>query len=454
MTARIEARIRARIRGRSLAERLAAMPPDAASRYIEGLTDAAAVDLAHHWAFWARPEQMPPPGGWRIWLIMAGRGFGKTRAGAEWVRTIGETLPDARIALVAANLAEARSVMVEGQSGLLAIAPDAARPQWEPSLRRLRWPGGAQAMLFSAAEPEGLRGPEHSHAWCDEIAKWDNASGRAMAAWDNLQLGLRVGRLPQIVATTTPRAVPLVRHLLADQAIVISRGSSHANRANLPPAFLDAVESHYGGTALGRQELDGELLDDIEGALWNRSLIESSRVRWTAPGFARLVIGVDPPAGSSGDACGIIVCAQLDDGRAVVLADCSVQGVSPEGWARAVANASEEWKADRIIAEANQGGEMVGAVLRASNIALPVRLVHASRGKVARAEPVAALYEAGRVIHCGTFARLEDEMCGLMTGGDYQGPGRSPDRADALVWALTELMLGRRAAPRIRSLED
>lgn len=439
---------------RSLAERLAAMPAAAARRYIDGMTDAAAAGLAHHWQFWARPGQIAPDGDWRIWLIMAGRGFGKTRAGAEWVRGIGEALPDARIALVAANLAEARSVMVEGQSGLLAIAPDIMRPRWEPSLRRLRWPGGAQATLFSAAEPESLRGPEHSHVWCDEIAKWDNSSGRAMAAWDNLQLGLRVGALPQIAATTTPRAVPLVRHLLADPAVVISRGSSHANRANLPPAFLAAVERHYGGTALGRQELDGELLDDIEGALWNRSLIEACRVRWSAQGFARVVIGVDPPAGSSGDACGIIVAATLEDGRAAVLADCSVQGASPEGWARAVARASEQWNADRIIAEANQGGEMVGAVLHASNIALPVRLVHASRGKVARAEPVAALYEAGRVIHCGTFARLEDEMCGLMTGGDYQGPGRSPDRADALVWALTELMLGRRGTPRIRSLED
>lgn len=438
----------------SLAERLAAMTPDDARRYIDGLTDDAAQGLVHHWEFWARPDQLPPPGDWRIWLIMAGRGFGKTRAGAEWVRSIGENLPDARIALVAANLAEARSVMVEGQSGVLGIAPDAMRPHWEPSLRRLRWPGGAQAMLFSAAEPESLRGPEHSHAWCDEIAKWDNASGRALSAWDNLQMGLRVGSLPQIAATTTPRAVPLVRHILTDPEVRISRGSSYANRSNLPPAFLDAVQRHYGGTTLGRQELDGELLEDIEGALWNRSLLETCRVRWMAQGFARVVIGVDPPAGSSGDACGIVVCARLDDGRAAVLADCSVQGASPDGWARAVANASDEWKADRVIAEANQGGEMVGSVLRAAAIDLPVKLVHASRGKVARAEPVAALYETGRVIHCGTFARLEDEMCGLMTGGQYEGPGRSPDRADALVWAMTELMLGRRNEPRIRSLED
>lgn len=425
----------------SLAERLAAMPGEATRLYLDGLSDGAVAALAHHWPFWARPQQLPPPGDWRTWLILAGRGFGKTRAGAEWVRAIGESVADARI------------VMVEGQSGLLAIAPEQVRPHWEPSLRRLRWPGGAQAVLFSAAEPEGLRGPEHSHAWCDEIAKWDNASGRAMAAWDNLQLGLRVGSLPQVCATTTPRAVPLVRRMLDDPGLVISRGSSHANRANLPPAFLAAVERHYGGTALGRQELDGELLEDIEGALWSRSLIEARRVRWQGHSLVRVVIGVDPPAGSSGDACGIIVCALQDDGRAAVLADCSVEGASPEGWARAVANASEAWGADRIVAEANQGGEMVGAVLRAANIALPVRLVHASRGKAARAEPVAALYEAGRVVHCGAFARLEDEMCGLMAGGSYQGPGRSPDRADALVWALTELMLGRRGAPRIRSLE-
>ena len=405
--------------------------------------------LRTHWRLWAHEGQLPQDGDWQVWLIMAGRGFGKTRAGAEWVRSIAETDGSARIALVAATLAEARSVMVEGDSGLLAIARRGERPRYEPSRRLLTWPSGAQAMLYSAGEAEALRGPQHSHAWCDELAKWDQSSGRAVAAWDNLRLGLRLGRHPRIVATTTPRAVPLLQRLLDSEDIVVSRGSTYANKANLAPGFIRAVKREYGQTQLGRQELEGELLTDIEGALWTRAAIEQCREAAASSPPVRTVIGVDPPASAGGDACGIVVCALGEDGIARVLADASVTKPSPERWARAVANAAKVWQADRVVAEANQGGAMVESVLRAAEIALPLRLVHASRGKVARAEPVAALYEAGRVRHVGTFPALEDELCGLLTGGTYQEPGHSPDRADALVWALHELCLRGRGAPRV-----
>jgi len=405
-----------------------------------------------HWDLWGRQSQLAPPGDWRIWLILAGRGFGKTRAGAQWVNRIAETAPDARIALVAANLAEARSIMVEGESGLLSVGAPWRRPAFEPSLRRLSWRNGAQAFLYSAAEPESLRGPQHSHAWCDEIAKWDNASGRATSTWDNLQMGLRLGASPQSLATTTPRSVALVARLLKeageDSEIVVTRGSTFDNSANLPPRFVAAMRRSFGRTTLGRQELDGEMIEDLPGALWTRAMLESCRER-AAPPLTRVVVGVDPPASAAGDACGIVVCGIGDDRVARVLADASVEKPSPERWARAVAEAARAWQADRVVAEANQGGAMVEAVLRAADAALPLRLVHASRGKSARAEPVAALYEAGKVRHSGLFPRLEDELCGLLPGGSYQGPGRSPDRADACVWALTELMLGRAGEPRV-----
>ncbi|MBX7494438.1 terminase family protein [Qipengyuania sp. 6B39] len=402
---------------------------------------------------YAHEGQLPSDNGWFLWLIMAGRGFGKTRAGAEWVRFTAEKLPDARIALVAANLGEGRAVMVEGESGILACCPAGNRPDFEPSLRRLTWPNGAQATLYSAAEPESLRGPQHSHAWCDEIAKWPGSNERAARAWDNLMMGLRLGEDPRIMATTTPRAVPLMRRLLdpeQTQGLELTRGTTRDNAANLPAKFLAAMDAHYGETALGRQELEGELLQDIEGALWSRSLLERCRDDAFGDPPLRVVIGVDPPASSGGDECGIVVCGLGASGIGQVLADCSVAKASPERWARAVAEAASAWNADRVVAEANQGGQMVGSVLRAADFALPLTLVHASRGKVARAEPIAALYESGKVRHAGLFAALEDQLCGLMTGGGYEGPGRSPDRADALVWALSELMLGKRGQPRVQ----
>jgi predicted phage terminase large subunit-like protein len=303
----------------------------------------------------------------------------------------------------------------------------------------------------------GLRGPQHSHVWGDEIAKWQGG----VAVWDNAMMGLRLGAAPRALATTTPRPVPLLRRLLAQGDVAVTRGRTADNLSALPPAFLQAMKRDYAGTRLGRQELDGEMLLDLEGALWTRDLLERCRApRIEAPvdGAAdgpllrRVVVGVDPPAGSTGDACGIVVAGIGPDGRAHVIDDASVERATPETWARAVARAHHRWGADRIVAEANNGGAMVESVLRAADAGLPVRLVHASRGKVARAEPVATLYEAGRVVHAGLFAQLEDEMCGLLAGGEYAGPGRSPDRADALVWALTDLMLGRIAAPGLRIL--
>ncbi|MGW8203680.1 DNA-packaging protein [Sphingomonas bisphenolicum] len=421
---------------------------------LRRLDAASAALLAHEWEYLARPGQLPPPGDWRIWLMMAGRGFGKTRAGAEWVRGIAEGDPQARIALVGATLGEARSVMVEGASGLLAIAPWWNRPAYAPALRKLTWPNGAVATLFGAAEPEGLRGPQFSHGWADEIAKW--AGGEA--AWHNLMMGLRLGTRPQVLATTTPRPVPLVRALVAQAKddgsddVIVTRGRTAENAAHLADGFVDAMAASYGGTRLGRQELDGELIEEVEGALWTRDLIERCRVAHVPGALGRVVVAVDPPASAGGDACGIVVAGVGGDGRAYVIADASVAGQSPEGWARAVAAAALVHDADRVVAEANNGGAMVESVLRAAEAAMPVKLVHASRGKVARAEPVAALYEAGRVMHRGAFPALEDQMCGLIAGGGYVGPGRSPDRADALVWALSELMLGKRGEARVRGM--
>jgi phage terminase large subunit-like protein len=402
----------------------------------------------YDWDFWARDDQRPPDGDWRTWFVMAGRGFGKTRMAAEWIRAQAETDGSLRIALVAATLHEARSVMIEGESGLLAIAPDETRPSWEPSLKRLVWPTGAIAQVFAASEPEGLRGPEHHIAWADEVAKWDNG----IATWDNLNMTMRLGCFPRIVATTTPRSVALVRRLLHERGVSITQGAIDANRANLPNSYRLAMAEVYGHSRLGRQELLGEFLDDAEDALWTRDLIERCRVR-EVPEMRRIVIGVDPPASAGGDACGIVAVGKGVDGKAYVLADHSVRGLSPEGWARAVSAAATAWGADRVVAEANQGGDMVVSTLQAADVAMPVKKVHASRGKVARAEPVAALYEAGKAYHAGSFPELEDELCGLIAGGGYEGPGRSPDRADALVWAMTELMLGMRGVePRVRQL--
>jgi phage terminase large subunit-like protein len=437
--------------GKSTLERIARMPVDKSARLLAALGDEGCAWLAGNWCHQARPAQLPPDGDWFIWLVMAGRGFGKTRAGAEWVRGLAERDGTARIALVGASLHEARAVMVEGESGLLAIAPPGARPKWQPTRRTLEWPNGARAIIYGAAEPEALRGPQHSHAWADEIAKWP----RATAAWDNLAMGLRLGIRPCVMATTTPRPVALVRRLASDPAVRITRGRTQENSAALPPRFLAEMARMFGGTRLGRQELDGDLLLEVDGALLTRDLLDRCRVNGAGPmreAMTRLVVAVDPPASDHGDACGIVVAALDKAGQAIVLEDATIERARPERWARAVADAAARWAADKVIAEANNGGAMVGAVLRAADITLPLRLVHAAQGKVARAEPIAAAYEAGRVRHAGLFPDLEDQLCGLTLGGGYEGPGRSPDRADALVWALTELLLATRGQARLTTL--
>jgi phage terminase large subunit-like protein len=424
-------------------------PPEALDRWLARLRPARAAALLTDWSWWRREDQCPPDGDWHVWLLLAGRGFGKTRTGAEWTRAFAEANPGARIALVAASLHEARQVMVEGESGLLGIAPDDARPDYESSLRRLTWPNGAVATLYSAAEPDSLRGPEHAAAWCDEIAKWPQGE----AAWDNLMLTMRIGERPRVVATTTPRGVPLVRRLMRERGVAVTRGATHSNRHNLSPTWLATMDVLYGGTRLGRQELGGEMLEDVEGALWSRALVERCRVAADGVGKPRrVVIGVDPPATSTGDACGIVVAAWLRDGRVAVVEDASVERAATHAWAQAVAAAAARWGADRVVAESNMGGEMVTAVLAQADVALPVVGVHASVGKARRAEPVALAYERGQVVHAGAFEALEDQLCGLQIGGGYAGPGRSPDRADACVWAVAELLDGMRLgkAPGVR----
>jgi phage terminase large subunit-like protein len=425
-----------------------------------GRTEIEALD--RHWPGWAHEGQRPPDvrpdgKGWRIWVLMAGRNFGKTLAGAQWVRTAVEA-HDAggklRIALVAATLDEARRVMVEGETGLLEVA-DTLIAEWNPTLRTLRFKGGAEATLFSGASPDQLRGPQHHLAWCDELAKWE----KPKETWDMLQLGLRLGDHPRALVTTTPRPGPVLTAIIADKRTVLTRGRTEAN-PHLSDAWLEAMRDLYAGTRLERQELDGELLTDSPGALWSVELLEKCRrIRDESTTFIRVVIGVDPPSGEG--TCGIVACAKDAQGRAHVLADHSVTGRTPEGWARAVAAAAEAHaslvpslsRGVEVVAESNQGGRMVESVLHAASANLKVKRVHASEGKTARADPIATLFEAGKVTLHGRFPELEAQLCGMIGGGGYEGPGASPDRADAMVWALTELMLGReRGEPSVRRL--
>ncbi len=422
---------------------LAGRTPAERAWVLRRMTGPQKRELIERWWAWAHGGQVQPEGDWRVWLIRAGRGFGKTRAGAEWVSALARRHPDARIALVSGTIDDVRRVMVEGTSGLIAVAHDDEMLTWRADAGELEFAGGAKAFAYSAAAPEGLRGPEFDFAWCDELGKWR----RGDAAWDNLMLALRRGDTPRALVTTTPRSNALMRRVMAMEGLAQTEGRTRDN-PHLPTNFVEAVIGQYGGTRLGRQELDGELLEDAAGALWTRALIEGCRVR-DCPTLVRVVNGVDPPAGEDGDACGIVAVGLSADGRGHVVEDASVGGVSPQGWAAVVAGCAQRHGADRVVAEANMGGAMVGQVLRAADCGMPVHLVHATRSKVARAEPIAALYESGRVAHVGAFPALEDELCGLIAGGGYDGPGRSPDRADALVWALGELMLGRRGAARV-----
>lgn len=425
------------------------LPPPTRTAFLNALTANELDFLLHHWPFWARADQLAPTDtDWTTWLILGGRGAGKTRAGAEWIRmqVEGDTPLGPgnarRIALVAQDYAEGRAVMIEGPSGLLALTPQPWRPTWRKSLRELEWPNGAKATLFSAEDPAALRGPQHDTAWVDEFAKF----ARAEETFDMLQFGLRLGARPRQVVTTTPRPVPALKRLMNDPTTMMSHATTFANKAHLAPAFFDAVIARFEGTHLGRQELMGELVEDVPGALWARAQIESTRIA-DAPDLMRIVVAIDPPvtSGPRADECGIVAAGVSAEGAFFVLADHSVQGLSPAAWAARAVALYRALEADRIVAEVNQGGELVRGVLEQAGHHLPLHIVRASRGKIARAEPIAALYERGLVHHVGTHPELEDQMCSYTGEG-----GKSPDRMDALVWALTDLTSG--GAPRIRSL--
>lgn len=376
---------------------------------------------------------MPPDGDWRTWLILAGRGFGKTRTGAEWVREQVEKGICKRIALIAPTAADAREVMVEGESGILNISPPNNRPVYEPSKRRLTWPNGAIATTYSADEPERLRGPQHDAGWCDEIGAW-----RRPETFDMFLFGLRLGQNPRVVVTTTPRPIPVIKELLKDKTTFITRGSTYDNRANLAPTFFEKIVGKYEGTRLGRQELLAELLEDTPGALWNSTILDACRVN-DFPDLQRIVIGVDPSVSNNeGSAETGIIAAGIDGDRVpYVLEDASLQG-SPHEWASAVIAVFNKLKADRVVVEVNNGGDMCESVIRMTKGGerIPITKVHASRGKYTRAEPIAALYEQGRAHHVGFFPELEGQLTTYVPGDT------SPDRMDALVWAMTELTGG------------
>ena len=426
---------------------LACATPEVVSEFLGSLSDQALMALPWLFEFWALPHQLPPEGAWKSWVIMGGRGAGKTRAGAEWVRAevegSGPRDPGRarRVALLGETVDQVREVMVFGDSGILACSPPDRKPDWEAGRKRLVWPNGAVAQVFSAHEPEALRGPQFDAAWVDELAKWK----RAEDAWDMLQFALRLGKNPRQVVTTTPRNVGVLKAILKNPSTVITHAPTEANRAYLAASFLDEVRARYAGTRLGRQELDGVLLEDAEGALWTTRALEAARLDVALP-LDRVVVAVDPPVTgkAASDQCGIVVVGAItagppQDWRAVVLEDASVAAASPDAWARAAIAALERHGADRMVAEVNQGGDLVESVIRQIDPLVPFRAVRASRGKVARAEPVAALYEQGRVSHLRGLGALEDQMC-KMTARGYEGRG-SPDRVDALVWALTDLMI-------------
>jgi phage terminase large subunit-like protein len=387
------------------------------------------------WRSKARPSQLPPRGAWHGWMILAGRGFGKTWVGANYTNEVAESV--SRIALIAATAADARDTMIEGESGILRTAPAWFRPTYEPSKRRLTWPNGSEAVAFSAEESDRLRGPQFGFGWLDELAAMQNAQ----ATWDMFQFGLRVGTNPRWLVTTTPRPIKLIKDLVAREDVRLVVGSTFENEANLATPFLEAIRRRYEGTRLGRQELNAELLMDVQGSLWPRELLERANGAWKLPDMKRVVVAVDPSGTrgqeDGGDSVGIVVAGLGSDGFGYVLADRTCK-LSPDGWGRVAVNAYREFKADRIVAERNFGGAMVEHVIRVCDPNVSYREVTASRGKVQRAEPIAALYEQSRVRHVGLFAELEDQMA-AMTGAGYSGDG-SPDRADALVWALTELM--------------
>lgn len=430
----------------SPAQLLAAMNETERQEWLQSLTKEQQALLKWNWNFWARPNQLEPEGAWNTWLILAGRGFGKTRIGSETIRSwaCGSTPLSGgrykRIALVAETAADARDVMVEGESGILACHPKDFRPEYQKTNRKLTWPNGAVAYLYNATEPDQLRGPQHDAGWADELAKFQYME----ATWDQLQFGMRLGPHPKIIVTTTPRPLSLIKKLVVDPDTFVTRGSTFDNSGNLAGTFLKAVEDRYAGTRLGRQELDGEILGDIPGALWSRSSIDENRLKEPPADLERVIVAVDPAASSEekSDENGIVVVglARDSDGyaRGYILEDATLRG-TPEEWSRQAVRMYRKWQADKIVAEKNNGGEMVESVIKAVDRTVPVKLVHASRGKVVRAEPISALYEQNRVHHCGRFDLLEDQMCEFSIDQIRNADKGSPDRVDALVWGLSEI---------------
>lgn len=434
-------------------------------QFASKLAKKEAEQLYFDWYLWARDDQLPPNlqpknarANWQNWILLGGRGAGKTRAGAEWIRAMAlgikpfATKPAWRIALIGETFNDVREVMLEGESGLLNIHPPQQKPTYIASRKRLEWPNGAVANLFSAEEPESLRGPQFHVAWCDEFAKWQYDE----QVWDMLQFGMRLGDNPQIVITTTPRNKKQLKNLLSSEKSFVSKASTFDNRQNLAAIFLHNINENYAGTNLGRQELYGEIIEDRQGALWNSDLIEKLRRRkkdYDYADFNRIILAIDPPATShkKSNACGMIVAARGNDKKAYILADITMEAASPIKWATKAVQTYHQFNVDRIVAEVNQGGEMVETILRTVDANISYAAVFARKDKKSRAEPVAALYEQGRIHHIGMFELLEDEMCNF----DQQiaASQKSPDRVDALVWAVSHLLLnGADNVPRIRDL--
>ena len=419
------------------ADSIAALPKNLRDELINGLEESDAEALDVDWRFWARSEQVAPQGDWRAWLFLGGRGAGKTRAGAEWIAEAVREERVHRAVLIGTSYLETRAVMIEGESGLLAVSPGA---RYQPALRRVVWPSGAVATVLSADEPDAIRGHQFDAAWADEFAKWPDPQG----ALDMLRMALRLGEDPRLCITTTPRNIAALKALIAEPGTIVTKSATRANADNLAPGFVASLEEQYGGTRLGRQELDGDLIEDSDTALWKRDWIERTRVP-RAPALAAVVVGVDPPVSKDGDECGIVVVGKDGEGQFYVLADRSAGRVSPTQWSGRVVAAFEEFVAGQIVVEANQGGEMIRTVLEQEMKNAPIALVYATRDKYTRAMPIASLYERGRVHHVGAFPALEDQLC------RFDGTGKSPDRLDALVWALSHLSPMVRE-PKIRSL--
>jgi phage terminase large subunit-like protein len=406
---------------------------------VTTFADRLAAELTEGWAVKARANQLPPEGDWSTWLLLAGRGFGKTRTLTETCNSWAASGVYERQAIVAATAADARDVLVEGESGILATAPSWFRPTYETTRRRVAWPNGAVAYLYSAEEPDRLRGPQHHAALCDELGSW-----RVPETWDMLQFGLRLGQRPRTIVATTPRPTKLIRSLIAREGhgVAVTRGSSYENRANLAPGFFDSIVKKYEGTRLGRQELNAELLEDTPGALWSLDILDRAR-RDHAPDLVRIVVAIDPAVSTreGSDETGIIVAGKDERGDGYVLQDLSGK-YQPADWARLAVEAYHRHSADRIVAEVNQGGDLVEATLRMIDANVPFTAVRASRGKYVRAEPIAALFEQNRVRLVGNFPQLEDQLTQFVPDLD-RGKAGSPDRADAMIWALTELMVER-----------